>query len=540
MEELSYFRSHLYCLFTYFNISKADTALIQSVLELIDLQHKQIIDVESFSLHFFKEKIFHDCFMLIWDQYVPILSPPDQSIVVYLEDAEASKIKPRPPSSYFDFLFFLFFIMSLTDKDMSLLLYWMWFYKPGLLPTLEALCRLVEGLGGSKLTKKQVKQMTNTKKKIKESMKFVNFDDFNAKKFQLYNMQLGGVWLIVPNKMREYFKKVCLGKPLWNRVQLAVTETSTNFQGALIKIHDKKPVEGDEAVVYRDKGERKRGRRELRKNIRIFMEFKKMPLGEEGLGDVIGVDSFSLFFAPVVQAFQRGKKMFAIPASLFHWQSSSSIHPSTAMKSVAAVAEMKKKNSSKDKGQDLVFDKNGDIVVPVALEIRYKKSLTAPMESLFSQAHDAMAVARDLLVAGDDDEEEELLMAMQDGVEGEEGLTEEEKKKKLQHESVKASRLLSLKQFNEAEELANNSEQPENSGSVNNENDSDRSKEQQHRRSSHGSDNNSAVSVNKRGVKKELRFKDMETAAEDEEEKMNKSEDEKEDVEDENEDVKAS
>lgn len=280
-EEVGYVRCQVLNFFSFFNVSKTDSSALLLELENIDKTYNQTSTVKQFSAHYCED--LSGVLNLFWENYEPFIFSPIKAKNV---DSYTSKLNTLAlpalldsniteeawDPSYIHFINFLFFIFSVSDKEMSLFIYWLWFYKPQIKPSKSYLLNLINVIWDSAGV--NIEETLLVREKVSKAFTIIDFSTMNWENFQIYDLQHAGLWSKWPIKMKNKLKQKLLGNNFWKKVTASYFETIKDPKVSLERISDKKKIR----KTYQDKGERKNAKKVLKRIIKLVNTFFEMKM----------------------------------------------------------------------------------------------------------------------------------------------------------------------------------------------------------------------------------------------------------------------
>lgn len=304
---LEYVKTKILAIFSLFSISNSDSGTLLAAIESVDTHFKQHVNVHAFALKFIPQ--FCDVFVILWEKYAELLGypkpvnhvghgagPPMMSAAVKTaNEADLGHNYFKNPD-YFHFIAFLLLLNHLQDKELTKLLYYLFFYIPKVKITREELCKFVHTMwlcnkDGNSVEEWRVKKSKKYFGYMVKALKYtLDFDDFNALKFGIYDMASSRAWSRPVVNMRAELRWNVGGFFYWGRLskQVNIFLRSNDIDKVLEgKFDDSKHVKKKLHVDYFK--ERKHIRKETRKYLKVFKQFLEMPIGERHVTDRKGV-----------------------------------------------------------------------------------------------------------------------------------------------------------------------------------------------------------------------------------------------------------
>jgi hypothetical protein len=210
-DSVGYARSCVLGAFAFFDVSRADAALLWSAMAHVDASGLERLNVADFATVFCPTSA--EVLVKIWEKYswfkattkfkASVVHVDEDDLEAFGEDDEDEAGKERERQlkqiisnntrlalknmpTYVQFIGFLFFFMSTTDKSLPRWLYWLWFDNQGKRPTVESLQACADDLW-PKSSNMREQYLFNVKKAIR-----IVDSSFDAGTFAIYNSQTGG------------------------------------------------------------------------------------------------------------------------------------------------------------------------------------------------------------------------------------------------------------------------------------------------------------------------------------------------------------
>ena len=417
--EVGYSRTKVLGLFSLYDINRTDIAVVLAAIEKVDTTFTQTVHVDTFIDLYVKD--WGWVFRLIWDNYYELLHDLKEPLVVTGNDdgehADEEKdeekdekdkadnerrrvlMDDRDRPDYFIFFGFLFFLISITDREeLSRFVFFVWYARSRSKtpPSLETLIDVIPLLWGKKPSNKAL--VPKLIAKVRKSSKRLDMDDFDAAKFHILDFSTKGCWTKPIKKMQDEIKWRFSKPMVWYRIVEGVHSTfKTDIDVALDRLDCPRRKRGTKA--YGDKGERRIVRQCVRKYLKLIKSFLEMPRGEEL--DVNRKNVLVAYAWPIVEYFKavavKAKRRLGLATD-------EPIHPSTSPSD-----EMKqdnddddKKAKAKAKAKAKKGDGDGDDDDDVPLEKKYRVALRVNVSVLNNKAVTAKELARKRLDCAND------------------------------------------------------------------------------------------------------------------------------------------
>ena len=411
---VGYSRTKLLGLFSLFDIDRADIAVVLAAIEKVDTTFTQTVHVDTFIALYVKD--WGWVFRLVWDNYYELLHDLKEPLVVTVDAADDANNNSEHPDEekdeekdekdkaeyerrrvllddrdrpdYFVFLSFLFFIISIRDREeLSRFVFFVWYARSrSKTPSsLDTLLDVIPLLWGKKPSYKAL--VPKLQAKVRKSSKRLDMDEFDAAKFHILDFSTKGSWTKPIKKMQDEIKWRVAKPMVWFRIVEGVHNTfKTDIDVALDRLDCPRRKRGTKA--YGDKGERRIVRQCVRKYLKLIKSFLELPRGEEL--DVKRMNVLLAYAYPIVEYFKglavKAKKRLGMAID-------EPIHPSTSQPQ-----EDQQEESSKEKNKKT---KNGDDD-DVPLEKKYRNALKVNVSVLNNKAITAKELARQRLETAND------------------------------------------------------------------------------------------------------------------------------------------
>ena len=317
---IGYSKIHLLGLFALYDIDRVDVAVVLAAIEKVDSSFSQRVDIDMFAELYVKD--WGWVFILVWENYYELLHGLKEPLVQESGDKEEEKdttdtgydadekdiaeaerlqhlLEHRRRPEYFVFLGFLFFIVSITDREeLSRLVFWIWYVRsrskaPA---TLDTLIDIIPVIWGKKPAHKKL--AAKLAAKVKKGSKRLDMDEFDAAKFHVLDFASKGAWTRPIMKMQEEIKWRFAKPMVWYRIVGKVHSTfKTDIDVALDRLDCPRRKKGVKA--YGDKGERRVVRQYVRRYLKLITNFLEVPRGEEL--DVKRMNTLVAYAWPLVQ-----------------------------------------------------------------------------------------------------------------------------------------------------------------------------------------------------------------------------------------------
>jgi len=422
--EVGYSRTKVLGLFSLYDINRADIAVVLAAIEKVDTTFTQTVHVDTFVDLYVKD--WGWVFRLLWDNYYELLHEIKEPLVVAGNDDGDAKdnsehadeekdeekdekdkadserrrmlMDDRDRPDYFIFFGFLFFLISITDREeLSRFVFFVWYARSRSKtpPSLETLLDVIPLLWGKKPSNKAL--VPKLIAKVRKSSKRLDMDEFDAAKFHILDFSTKGSWTKPIKKMQDEIKWRFAKPMVWYRIVEGVHTTfKTDIDVALDRLDCPRRKRGTKA--YGDKGERRIVRQCVRKYLKLIKGFLELPRGEEL--DANRMNVLLAYAWPVVEYFKglavQAKKRLGLATD-------EPIHPSTSQSE-----ETKQDHDDDDKKTKT---KNGggggggggsDDDDDVPLEKKYRVALKVNVSVLNNKAVTAKELARKRLDCAND------------------------------------------------------------------------------------------------------------------------------------------
>jgi len=418
-DEVGYARTRTLGAFSFFNLNKSDAALLWSAMAFVDPLGTERVSISAFGAAFCPNS--SQVLELLWDKYTwskPLKAYKASVVHVDEDDPDAlegldgeaelqgkakerhlkaleeqkRKLAERNIPTYVQFISFLLFFMSTTEKTLPRWLYWLWFHIPNIKPSVERLQAMVNDIWPKNNDKREKYKLA-----VFKGVKVVD-EGFDAATFGIYNAKTGGAFarpaLMVK---KDLYVTLGQGQSFWTRMTAGVEKSLGDFAGSMERLEDRK-LKGV-PTLYAGKGERKQTRREMRKFLGRYVDFTTgMKTNEEAIEGTKGVllplikSVLSATFKSVVAASSKvdlgsksdfvRKLQIARKLEAWHTRRREEAEAEEAARDAAKVAT----TSSNLAGENIV-----------PLEWKYRKQIRWPQEALNAKAHSATDSARDLV-----------------------------------------------------------------------------------------------------------------------------------------------
>lgn len=195
-----------FSILSYFNLDAKDSTRFVYCLERIDPQLTRIVDLEDFAKAYCPQSSY--CLSYLWSIYYSI----KYSKSVNLNKVSMDDVPTESPE-YHQFIPFLFLLMSLKDRELLKLLYWLVFWGYGALEILpENLVIVQMELWKDEKSQNKFEQMRKRNLAIINARK--DYKDFTVDMFIVNDLKTGGAYSRPIITLRNSIRHKLLGKLL--------------------------------------------------------------------------------------------------------------------------------------------------------------------------------------------------------------------------------------------------------------------------------------------------------------------------------------
>jgi len=306
--EISYARSRMLNMYSFFGVSKKDAAVIWSAFDLIDKHKNETVHIKDFAKMFCPNS--HLLFEKMYDKYCFV--PKEKAfktaqqgnqandetqgmdadeLMAYMKKGQAEQaaakakfdremhlkrekeLHARHRPDYVKFMCFFLFFMSIPDEDMPLWVFWLWHSLPKVRVTKESVHSLVG----------QIWSDDNFNKswydgEVRYIVKVVD-PSFNARTFQLTDQRCGGAWTIPFHELRKELYRNFDSLTYFDRLKVGFDHAMINVEASLRRMKDLR-LKGAPAD-HTDKGDRGDARHDVRAFVQHYRNYAFMPMDEE-------------------------------------------------------------------------------------------------------------------------------------------------------------------------------------------------------------------------------------------------------------------
>eukprot|EP01031_Cornospumella_fuschlensis_P027122 gene27122-32766_t len=246
------------------------------------------------------------------------------------------------------------------------LLFWMAFASQQKAVTQDELLSLYDMLYSDQIDS-QNRIVLSSRDKLVNLCKQVDMDSVTAYRLQLFDIRAGGMYVKALSLVRRTLIGRLLGKKFWLKIAEQFHRTTLDLEESYVKFeripYHHPPPDYDAALPYILRGERKASRRELRKYIRVLLDFKRVETAEREERSKSGKEKNRGFFSKVLRSLPSAASSASQPTkSASFW---SKVFPS---KSDAAVDAYVSSPADDDDGHPAL-----------SLEEKYPEALTLPL-----------------------------------------------------------------------------------------------------------------------------------------------------------------
>ena len=305
--EVGYARSKLLGVFSFFELSKADAAVLWSAMAHVDQAGLERVSIAEFANAFCPQS--REVFQLLWDKYSwtrPMKAFKASVVHVdeddldfgAMEDEEKlqGKLKERHlkaleehnrklalknTPTYAHFVSFILFFMATTEKSLPRWLYWLWFHIPNIKASPERIQAMTDEIWPKTHQLREKYRLL-----VMKGVKVVD-EDFDAATFGIYNAKTGGAFSRPAQFVKNELYTTISGQSFWSRVSACVDKSLVNFAISMEKLEDRKLKGTQDEFSF--KGDRKQTRREMRKFLSRWVDYTGMKINEEVIEGSKGV-----------------------------------------------------------------------------------------------------------------------------------------------------------------------------------------------------------------------------------------------------------
>lgn len=307
-QDCGYARSRILGAFSFFELNKADSAVLWSALAFVDSAGTNRVNVADFAKVFCPNSI--EVLLILWDKYtwekpkkafkvgVVHVDEDDPDAIDDLKNEEElqgkekerhmkemeeykKKLSERNTPTYVQFICFLLFFMTTTDATLPRWLYWLWFHIPKRKPSVDLLLKMATEIWPKTHNSKEKYSFA-----VRKGVKVVD-EGFDAATFGIYNSKTGGAFSRPAMMVKDEIYTTLIGASFWNRVAVCVGAALADIGQSMEKLEDRK-LKGT-PTLYASKGERKVARREMRKFLSKYVSYSTMPTNQEVMDQGKGV-----------------------------------------------------------------------------------------------------------------------------------------------------------------------------------------------------------------------------------------------------------
>jgi len=306
--EISYARSRMLNMFSFFGISKKDAAVIWSAFDLIDKHKNETVHVKDFSKTFCPKS--HLLFEKMYDKYCFVpkekafksASQGQQAndetagmdadeLMAFMKKGQAEQaaakakfdkemrlkrekeLHARHRPDYVKFLCFFLFFMSIPEENMPLWIFWLWYSLPKARVSKSDIHGLVAQIWNDGDFNKSWYDG-----EVRYIVKTVD-PSFNARTFQLTDQRCGGAWTVPFHELRKELYRNFDSLAFFERLKVGFDHAVHNVEASLRRMKDLR-LKGAPADLT-DKGDRGDARHDVRAFVQHFRNYAFMPMDQE-------------------------------------------------------------------------------------------------------------------------------------------------------------------------------------------------------------------------------------------------------------------
>ena len=417
-EDVGYARSRLLGVFSFFELSKADAAVLWSAMAHVDHAGLERVSIAEFAAAFCPES--RGVFELLWDKYTwtrPMKAfkasvvhvdedNPDDLGAMEDEEKLQGKAKERHlkaveehnrklalknTPTYAHFVSFILFFMATTEKTLPRWLYWLWFHIPKIKASSERIQAMTDEIWPKTHQLREKYRLL-----VVKGVKVVD-EDFDAATFGIYNAKTGGAFSRPAQFVKNELYATLSGQGFWSRVSACVDKSLADFVISMEKLEDRKLKGTPDEYAF--KGDRKQTRREMRKFLSRWVDYTGMKINEQVIEGSKGVllpliksvlmSSMKSVVSATSKVDLTGRSDFVramqVSKKLEAWHKRRQEEEADSGRAAAAVA-----------AAAALPERTGKSA-PVPLEWKYKRHILLSQQTLYGQSQTAQQRARELV-----------------------------------------------------------------------------------------------------------------------------------------------
>jgi hypothetical protein len=273
VKRIGYYRAKHLSIFSLLNVGNRDAAELIACMEFVDKEYSQKVNVVQFSEIFCPK--WKSCFQALWKKYVVLFNVSrkvDFGIVAsYIKAKNAAADTFDFSATYVELISFLLFVVSIDKKSSFAFLFWIYFTLNEERPSKTNLVEMLELMWGPNNDKESKKHRTM----IKQSVKYMDIDDFDQKKFCIYDWKTArGYTTPFHHFQREILSNIG-SKGLWGRMNIAMRHIIDDPNLIAVRMGEKKKPIG-RMKSCRNIGDRKDAWFELCDFVEAFLRYHEM------------------------------------------------------------------------------------------------------------------------------------------------------------------------------------------------------------------------------------------------------------------------
>lgn len=447
VEPVKYYRTEVFGLCSFLQLTRVDAALLTSVVEELDPDYAQYVGINQFAHHYCGE--YFEAFLYLWRK-VNIGRPVvkfDRSARGGVDfeafanngnednsdedDNKKESVAEEEEYTPYHFIFgFLLLFLTIKDSELYKFIFWANYHLCDAPPDHQNLIDLMDALWPSadalKFKKNKMRILAT------KTLALATKDEFVPNKFNYYDIRAGAAWTRPVKALKKEIIEKTLGKKFWNKMSVSIQNTVENIDSAYYALTD--PKGEMESAHFRQyifilRGFRRETRKFLRGYVRRIKNYLSMPLDNDTIdlnAELEGVEaSKSQPYSHSQAASSLFAKIFAKPLKLLRIGGRGRVgkpkKERSVYKEMKKTQEMKDPNNKKVKiaqhgtsgiafdacgggsaSADIAYDEedidiNAIKAKAIPLEVIFKESLTVPAKSLFFNSFQSQEAALNML-----------------------------------------------------------------------------------------------------------------------------------------------
>ncbi|RYH30115.1 hypothetical protein EON65_06215 [archaeon] len=317
LNEVNTYKGEVAGFFAFFQTDREDAYNLIHLLEDVDGEYTGFLSVQSFA-----ERYCAQCkipFLALYHYYMVAFKVIEnrrsdmtsaEQFGSQAKQAAQNSMNTQLESmsahiSYVQALGFLYLICSVPEVRVMEFLFWMAFAAQQKAVTQDELLTLYDKLYSDQIDN-QNRMVLSNRDKLVNLCKQVDMDSVTAYRLQLFDIRAGGMYAKALSLVRRTLVSKLLGKKFWLRIAEQFHKTTQDLEESYLRFeripYHHPPPSHASSLPYILRGERKNSRKELRRYVRLLLDFKRVETAEREERSKSGKEKNRGFFSKVLRS----------------------------------------------------------------------------------------------------------------------------------------------------------------------------------------------------------------------------------------------